>query len=418
VLNAMAETGAITAAEAEAARTAGAASHMTVEGWAPYFADWVMAQLNGYLGGIGSDVRVATTIDPRIQHIAEEELQAVLAENGAARGVSQAAVVVLDKSGAVLAMVGGQDYGTSQFNRATQALRQPGSAFKPFVYLTAFENGGLTPDSKVVDAPIEVGDWQPRNYAERYYGEVTLRESFARSLNSVAVQLTEEVGPQKVADVARRLGISEELDANSSIALGTSEVTLLELTAAYATFANDGFAVWPHGIREIRGARDQMLYRRQDETEPQRLVAPETVGAMVDIMHAVVVWGSGKATTTGRWAAGKTGTSQDFRDAWFIGFSGPLVAGVWMGNDDNTPMKKVTGGSLPAQLWGRIVRRALAGQPDEPYSGPTLVADQEPDQVGGFINRILNSLKGAGGSDDRDSSDRLDRFLKPREDRR
>ena len=418
VLNAMTETGFISENEAREARAAGASNHIAVEGWAPYYADWVMAQLNGYLGGIGTDVQVSTTLDPQLQRIAEEELQAVLAESGSARVVSQAAVVILDKTGAVRAMVGGQDYRASQFNRATQALRQPGSAFKPFVYLAGIEDGFLTPDSKVVDAPIEIAGWRPRNYADRYYGEVTLRESFARSLNSVAVRLTDEVGSGKVVEVAERLGITEELANNGSIALGTSEVTLLDLTSAYAAFANDGFGVWPHGIREIRGNRGQLLYQRQAVAEPQRLVDPEDVRAMVDLMHAVVVWGSGKGTAPGRWAAGKTGTSQDFRDAWFIGFSGDLIAGVWMGNDDNAPMEGVTGGSLPAQLWGRIIRRALDGQPDAPYVGPALLVEEDSGESGGFIQRILSSLKGDGAADDEANEDRLERFLKPREDRR
>ena len=420
VLAAMQATGAISEAEAESAKAGGANASIAVEGWAPYFADWIMAQLSGYLGGIGTDVSVTTTLDPALQRIAEEELQALLAESGAARGVSQAAVVILDKNGAVRAMVGGQDYRESQFNRASQALRQPGSAFKPFVYLAGLETGVYTPDTKVLDAPIDIAGWRPRNYADKYYGEVTLRESFARSLNSVAVRITDQVGPKKVAAAAQRLGVTTELATNGSIALGTSEVTLLELTAAYAAFANQGYGVWPHGIREISGARGQMLYRRQELAEPSRLVAPEDVRDMVDLMTAAVAWGSGKAANPGRWSAGKTGTSQGFRDAWFLGFSGPLIAGIWMGNDDNAPMKGVTGGSLPAQLWGRIIRRALEGQPDEPFADPTLLAgsDGENAEGGGFIQRILTRLKTSSGADEDQNAHRLNRFLEPNENRR
>ena len=420
VLAAMQATGAISEAEAESAKAGGATASIAVEGWAPYFADWIMAQLSGYLGGIGTDVSVTTTLDPALQRIAEEELQALLAESGAARGVSQAAVVILDKNGAVRAMVGGQDYRESQFNRASQALRQPGSAFKPFVYLAGLETGVYTPDTKVLDAPIDIAGWRPRNYADKYYGEVTLRESFARSLNSVAVRITDQVGPKKVAAAAQRLGVTTELATNGSIALGTSEVTLLDLTAAYAAFANQGYGVWPHGIREISGARGQMLYRRQELAEPSRLVAPEDVRDMVDLMTAAVAWGSGKAANPGRWSAGKTGTSQGFRDAWFLGFSGPLIAGIWMGNDDNAPMKGVTGGSLPAQLWGRIIRRALEGQPDEPFADPTLLAgsDGENAEGGGFIQRILTRLKTSSGADEDQNAHRLNRFLEPNENRR
>jgi penicillin-binding protein 1A len=420
VLAAMQATGAISEAEAESAKAGGATASIAVEGWAPYFADWIMAQLSGYLGGIGTDVSVTTTLDPALQRIAEEELQALLAESGAARGVSQAAVVILDKNGAVRAMVGGQDYRESQFNRASQALRQPGSAFKPFVSLAGLETGVYTPDTKVLDAPIDIAGWRPRNYADKYYGEVTLRESFARSLNSVAVRITDQVGPKKVAAAAQRLGVTTELATNGSIALGTSEVTLLELTAAYAAFANQGYGVWPHGIREISGARGQMLYRRQELAEPSRLVAPEDVRDMVDLMTAAVAWGSGKAANPGRWSAGKTGTSQGFRDAWFLGFSGPLIAGIWMGNDDNAPMKGVTGGSLPAQLWGRIIRRALEGQPDEPFADPTLLAgsDGENAEGGGFIQRILTRLKTSSGVDEDQNARRLNRFLEPNESRR
>ena len=420
VLAAMQATGAISEAEAESAKAGGANASIAVEGWAPYFADWIMAQLSGYLGGIGTDVSVTTTLDPALQRIAEEELQALLTESGAARGVSQAAVVILDKNGAVRAMVGGQDYRESQFNRASQALRQPGSAFKPFVYLAGLETGVYTPDTKVLDAPIDIAGWRPRNYADKYYGEVTLRESFARSLNSVAVRITDQVGPKKVAAAAQRLGVTTELATNGSIALGTSEVTLLELTAAYAAFANQGYGVWPHGIREISGARGQMLYRRQELAEPSRLVAPEDVRDMVDLMTAAVAWGSGKAANPGRWSAGKTGTSQGFRDAWFLGFSGPLIAGIWMGNDDNAPMKGVTGGSLPAQLWGRIIRRALEGQPDEPFADPTLLAgsDGENAEGGGFIQRILTRLKTSSGADEDQNTRRLNRFLEPNENRR
>jgi penicillin-binding protein 1A len=297
-------------------------------------------------------------------------------------------------------MVGGRDYGASQFNRVTQALRQPGSAFKPFVYLAAMEEG-VAPDDKVVDAPVEIEGWTPKNYAERFYGEVTVREAFARSLNAATIRLSQGVGPEKVAAVARRLGITSDIEVAPSIALGTSEVTLLELTGAYAVFANHGDGVWPYGIVEIRGPGGEVLFRRSGGG-PGRVVQPHVVDGMTNLMTAVVAWGSGKGANPKRPAAGKTGTSQEYRDAWFVGFTGELVAGVWLGNDDGSPTAGVTGGSLPAVLWRRVVERALEGASPRPLpGGGEAIADagshSGSGDGGGFIARILKSL-GQGAS--------------------
>jgi len=258
-------------------------------------------------------------------------------------------------------MVGGRDYRQSQFNRATQAMRQPGSAFKAFVYLAAFEHGWL-PDSHLFDAPFSIGGWHPDNYKDKYYGDVTLREAFARSLNSVAVQLSERVGRRNVTAAARRLGIASPLANDASIALGTSEVTLLELTAAYAPFDNGGFGVLPHAIEQIRDGQGNVLYRRAG-SGTGRVVAPRQVLQMLDVMGSVVDWGTGNAAKSPRPAAGKTGTSQDFRDAWFIGFTAEMITGIWFGNDDNKAMDKVTGGSGPARLWKAYMTKALADRP-------------------------------------------------------
>src|SRR5215468_6088477 len=276
----------------------------------------------------------------------------------------QAALVSLTPDGAVRAMVGGRDYANSQFNRATQALRQPGSAFKAFVYLAGLEHG-LTPEDRFVDSPLRIGKWQPDNFENKYYGDVTLREAFARSLNSVAVQVSERVGRNNVIDVARRLGITADLTTGPSIALGSSGVSLLELTGAYATFDNGGYGVWPRGIQTIRDKDGRLLYQREG-SGPGQLVEPAQVNSMLDLMSAVVDWGTGRGASPGRPAAGKTGTSSDSRDAWFVGFTAELVTGVWVGNDDNAPMKKVTGGSLPAQLWRSYMVAALDGQPARP----------------------------------------------------
>jgi penicillin-binding protein 1A len=393
VLQTMVDTGFITAAEAEAALQQKTPTHMARDDIAPYFADWVLAQVRDYLGGIDTDIRVVTTIDPSLQNIANEELVATLDGDGAKRKAGQAALVSMAPDGAIRALVGGRDYGESQFNRVTQALRQPGSAFKTFVYLAGLE-AGLTPDSIVKDAPVRVSNWTPDNYNGHYYGDVTLRESFARSMNSVAVRVTQKVGPKTVAATAERLGISSELRPTGGIALGASEVTLLDLTGAYAVFANQGRRVLPYGITEIRDARGQLLFQR-DRTTGDNVVSAHHLAQMSNMMSAVVVWGTGKAAQPGRAAAGKTGTSQDFRDAWFVGYTAELVTGVWFGNDDSTPMDKVSGGSLPARLWGRVMQRGLDGLPQRPLpGGGALIAqtDSQDDSISGFIGRLLKGL--------------------------
>ncbi|HWA44518.1 MAG TPA: PBP1A family penicillin-binding protein, partial [Hypericibacter adhaerens] len=309
-----------------------------------YFADWVLDQLPSFVGYSDRDLVVTTTLDPVLQRQAEGKLSEILTKDGPPQDASEAALVSMTPEGAVKAMVGGLDYGSTQFNRATQAQRQPGSAFKPFLFLTAFENG-FDPDSHFTDAPVSIGNWKPDNYNDRYYGDVTLREAFARSLNSVAAQLIQRVGPKRVAATAERLGISSKLMATPSLALGTSEVNLLEMTGAYAVFANRGEGVWPYAIAEVQDRAGNLLYQREG-SGPGRIVAPRYVLQMQDIMAAVVDWGTAKAGQIGRPAAGKTGTTQDYRDAWFIGFTAELVTGVWVGNDDGHPMKKVAGSGL------------------------------------------------------------------------
>ena len=394
VLDAMVEGGFVTA-EAAARAYAGKA-----EGRPPgydkgrFFADWALTQAAGYLGQVERDVVVQTTLDPRLQAIAEQALAEVLAERGGEAKASQGAVVVLSPKGQVLAMVGGRDYGTTQFNRATQALRQPGSAFKLFVFLAGLE-AGLTPDTTLVDGPVTVEGWSPDNYNDRYYGTVSLREGFARSLNSIAVQVMQKAGKQKVVDAARRLGITTKLPVVPAIALGVSEVTLLELTAAYAVFANQGYGVWPYGIEAIRGTEGTTLFRKQEEGL-SRLVAPRVVDRMTDLMSAVVAWGSGKGADPGRPTAGKTGTTQSFRDAWFIGYTAELVVGVWIGNDDDTPMEKVTGGSIPAEVFRRIVVAGEAGWPVAALPGGGASAGDDPPVSGpseDVIGRILEKIE-------------------------
>jgi penicillin-binding protein 1A len=333
-----------------------------------YFADWVLDQLPSFVGYSDRDLVVKTTLDPTLQRQAESKLSETFAKDGPPQDASEAALVSMTPEGAVKAMVGGLDYGSTQFNRATQAERQPGSAFKPFLFLTAFENG-FDPDNHFTDAPISIGKWKPDNYNDRYYGDVTLREAFARSLNSVAAQLIQRVGPQRVAQTALRLGITSRLLATPSLALGTSEVNLLELTGAYAVFANRGQGVWPYAIAEVRDNEGNLLYAREG-SGPGRVVAPRYVLEMQDLMSSVIEWGTGKAAQIGRPAAGKTGTTQDYRDAWFVGFTAELVTGVWVGNDDGHPMKKVAGSGLPTKIWQAYMSAALEKELPHPLPWP------------------------------------------------
>jgi len=364
VLAIMVEAGFITAADAAGAEKEGAALAVAGRPGSRYFADWVVDQIGDFAGTANRDLTVRTTLDPRLQEAAEAAIGDILAHYGAKDAVSQGALVALAPDGAVRAMVGGRDYAQSQFNRATQAQRQPGSAFKPFVYLAGLE-AGLRPTDRLVDAPIRVGNWQPRNYLNRYQGEMSLAEGLAQSINTIAVQVAERAGIPRVIAAANRLGITSELARDASIALGTNEVNLLELASAYAPFANGGMGVLAYGISEIRDSDGKILYRRAG-SGPGPVVAPELAGMMSDMLTGVIAHGTGKSAALPRPAAGKTGTTQDYRDAWFIGYTADLIAGVWLGNDDNTAMNKVTGGSLPAAAWRAFMLEATKGMPVKP----------------------------------------------------
>ena len=363
VLTAMQNAGYITGRQASLAMSQPVtAVHDVAGGSGRYVADWIMDRLPQYVGGsIDQDIIVDTTIDLSMQAEAADAISQTLAEGGAKYDVGQAAMVAISPNGAVKAMVGGDDYKTSPFNRAVDAHRQPGSAFKPFVYLTALEDG-MIPESVMVDQPVSIAGWKPENYTRKYKGPVTLRTALADSLNSVSAQLTAIVTPQAVAATARRLGIVSPLMATPSIALGTSEVTPLELTAAYVPFSNGGRGIIPYAIKRITTAKGKVLYERSG-TGPGQVVDPTYVGMMNSMLAETVIDGTGtKARLPGWPVAGKTGTSQDFRDAWFIGYTGALTTGVWFGNDNNAPTKHATGGSLPAIAWQRFMSAALNGQ--------------------------------------------------------
>ena len=382
VLAAMAENKFITSAQAKASighpsynvKPAGA-------GTVNYVADWIGEVLDDLVGQIDQSIVVETTIDPKLQSVAEAAIIDELAAKSVKFNVTQGALVAMTPEGAVRAMVGGRNYADSQYNRAVTAKRQPGSAFKPFIYLTAIE-GGLTPETIRQDAPLDLKGWRPENYTHEYFGAVTLTQALAMSLNTVAVRVGLEVGPKNVVRTAHRLGISSKLEANPSIALGTSEVSVIELVGAYAPFANGGLGVSPHVVTKIRTNEGKVLYMRQpDQLSP--VIEPRHAAMMNTMMQETLLSGTArKAEIPGWMAAGKTGTSQDFRDAWFIGYTANLVTGVWLGNDDNSPTKKATGGGLPVEVWTRFMRTAHQGVP---------VASLPNSQRGGLMSNLFQT---------------------------
>ena len=346
-----------------------------------YVVDWIDSQLSQLVKNYDQSIIIETTVDPTIQANAEQALRTRLQQNGKKLSVSQGAMVVMDNTGAVLGLLGGRSYEKSQYNRALKAERQPGSAFKAFVYLTAFEHG-FKPSSIEVDEPVKIGNWTPENYKHKYLGEVSLEQAFAQSINTVAAKLAVTVGPDQVAATAKRLGITSTLGHDASLALGTSEVTPLELTAAFVPFANGGNAVSPYVVKRVTTRDGKVLYERKGDGLGQ-VVSPEALGEMNQLFRAVLRQGTGTKAQFGNWdIGGKTGTSQDYRDAWFVGFSPYLTAGVWLGNDDNSPTKQVTGGSLPAQIWRDVMEPAhqglqwlpLPGAPDQQQPSANTVA--------------------------------------------
>lgn len=326
-----------------------------------YFADWIFEHLDEYIK-IENDVVVQTTLDPGLQKLAEEKVHEILSREGEKLNIQQAALVAMTPDGGVRALVGGVDYRKSQFNRATQARRQMGSSFKYFIFLCALENG-YTPFSLVNDTLVRIGKWQPKNYKYKSRGEINLTDAFAYSANAVAVRLASRVGLKQMKNMAQRLGIISPQPNDMTISLGSGESTLLELTAAYATIANHGFGVWPYGIVEIRSSRDQTILFKRKSQGAGRLIKSQTVVNMLQLMKAAFSYGTGKAANFGRPCAGKTGTSQNYRDAWSIGFTPDLVTGVWLGNDNGRYMKTVTGGKTPAQLWHSFMKDAHAPYP-------------------------------------------------------
>ncbi len=318
-----------------------------------YFVDWLLPRVKSYIGEINKDLIVRTTLDVQLQKIAEESLINVKSKFHSAE---QSSLVALDLNGGIIAMIGGTDYGDTQFNRVTQARRQPGSAFKLFVYLAGLENGYSREDI-LIDSRIDIEGWSPKNYKNEYIGEVSLEEAFSKSINTVAVKISESIGREKVINIAKSMGIQSPILNSPSLALGTSEVTLLELTSAYNVLANNGNGVFSYGIRSIEDTDGEILFSRKIQGAG-KVLDQSTVGAMTKMMERTIENGTGKKAKLNRPAAGKTGTSQSLRDAWFVGFTSNIVVGVWFGNDNDSPMEKITGGTAPAILWKEFMTAA------------------------------------------------------------
>lgn len=358
VLKNMVDEGYINEPERQKALTmkTGALISDKVEG-GKYFADWVYNEVNSYIGERENDIYVYTTLDQNIQEAADKILTKTLKAN-AHKNVTQGAIVVLDKSGAVKAMVGGVDYQKSQFNRAISALRQPGSSFKTFVYVTALQNG-YQPSDKIGDYPISIGDWQPENIDRKYHGEVTLTEALAKSYNLATVNLAQSLSRPEIIRTAKKMGITTPIQNTPSLALGSFEVKVIDMAVAYSAIANGGYATWPYAIKEIYSRDGYQLYMRESDNE-NRILDSEAVENITEMLEKVITSGTGRKAKLPFFAAGKTGTSQDYRDAWFVGFTDKYVAAVWVGNDDNSPMKKVGGSSLPAEIWRKVMLAAQA----------------------------------------------------------
>jgi penicillin-binding protein 1A len=370
VLDAMVETHVISAAQrARALATRPRVYDQDPALPAQYFLDWLDPQVRRSLGALNTDLVVETTLDLPMEQAGAASVQAVV-EHDRTRG-EEAALVALDGEGRVRAMVGGSDYSTQPYNRATRALRQAGSSWKPFVYLTAMEQG-RTPEVEVVDEPITINGWSPRNHDDRFLGPITLETALAKSVNTVAARLADEVGRDHVADTARRLGITTPISLDPAMALGASEVRPIDMTAAYDAFANGGRHVIPYGVERVRAASGQVLFRHQPDPQPQVIQNP-ALQEMDQMLRAVVAFGTGTgAAIRGYDIAGKTGTTTEGRDAWFCGFTGGFTSCAWVGKDDDRPAPHLAGGGSAARVWRGFMAEAL------PRAGATPIPEGPP----------------------------------------
>lgn len=406
VLNEMVDAGVITPEQrAQAVTEPVRVSRTLATQHAQYFIDWLDRQIRELVGEPTEDMIVETTLDLTLQTQAERAVRRIL-DRDKSKGVEQAALVALDGEGRVRAMIGGSSYADSQFNRATEARRQAGSAFKPFVYLTAVESG-YTPETRVNDAPIRIGNWSPRNYSGTFNGEMTLANAVAQSTNTVAAGVADQVGRDNVARTARRLGITSRIGLEPAMALGAVEVSPLEMAQAYDAFANGGRRVQAYGISRIRTPEGRVIYQRASRAEgPVQAISNPYLYYMNQMMRGVITSGSGRgAAISGRDLAGKTGTTSDYKDAWFVGYTGGFVTAVWVGKDDNTAMRGVTGSSAPAAIWRNFMEAALPrlNAPAIPDGPPMPEGWQPPSPVESLIGQIGDLFgdnpPGDGGTD-------------------
>ncbi|MBB6124099.1 transglycosylase domain-containing protein [Sphingobium subterraneum] len=379
VLDVMEENGVISSAQHDAAKIADVKlAPEPPQNSVRYFTDWALPQLDVLVDEPNEPLEVYTTIDLNMQRAATAAIQ-----SNAPRG-TQGALVAIDRDGAVRAMVGGLDYVTSNYNRATKAVRQPGSAFKLFVYMAALE-GGYTPETAVVDEPVEIDGWSPRNSSGRYSGQIDIRTAFAYSINTVAAKLGQEVGFASIADMGRRFGITTPINTHPSMVLGTSDVRLLDMTRAFASVARKGIAVTPYGITRVTTADGRLLYTHEDDTS-RVLIAPWVAAGITDLLQTAVNTGTGHAAQIGRPVAGKTGTTSSNKDGWFLGFSSGITTGVWMGRDDARAVGGLQGGRAPAQAFASFMRVAVAKRPVEQFETQVTLPEWqlEPDNEAYF----------------------------------
>lgn len=343
--------------------------HESEQDFGNFYLDWAFEEIKRIAPGPDQVLNVTVSYNQRLQKASTEILVNMLREFGDEKEVEQAAMVTMDNDGRVLAMIGGRDYGDSQFNRATDALRQPGSSFKPFVYVTAMMNG-YTPESIVVDQPLRMGNWQPRNYNRSYAGRVTLTTALVKSINTIPVRLANSISRKKIVDTARAMGLTTDLPESSPMPLGVAEVRVIDMASAYASMANGGFLATPYTVLRIENTDGTVLYERDAEATPKRVLPEQAVTDMNGILNQVTTKGTGRrAQLEGITAAGKTGTTQAYRDAWFVGYTGNFTTAVWFGNDDFSGTNRLTGGNLPAMAWQQIMTEAHKGTATLPMPG-------------------------------------------------
>jgi len=352
-------------------------NNSTAGGDVRYFSDWIVEQVPELLGTVNEPIIIHTTLVPEMQKMAANAVRQVLNRQPGSED-TQAALVSMDLDGAVRALIGGRDYNESQFNRAVQAQRQPGSAFKLFVYLAALEAGHGAKDV-MRDSKIILNGWSPRNYSGTYIGEVTLKDAFTKSINTVAVKLSEKINRKSVINMSKRLGITSPMTQEPSLALGTSEVNLLELTTAYTVVARGGIETTPYGIVEIQNSSGQILYRHMPGPET-RILDQEIAYTMHSMLQNVVATGTARAALMDFPVAGKTGTTQDYKDALFVGYGNDMINGVWVGKDDSTPMQGITGGTTPAYIWKNFMYRVVLGRNDATLDTPNVRPRPKPIQ--------------------------------------